>query len=111
MKKGDIVRVNLDPTRGSEYSKTRPAIIVSNDVCNEYAPVVTIIPCTTKTGKIYKTEVLLPVSQGLPQESKACGDQIRTVDKSRIVEVAGSVPADIMKKIEKAIMLHLDIRI
>ena len=111
MNKGDIVIVDLNPTKGSEYSKTRPAIIVSNNVCNQYAPVVTIVPCTSKTDKIYKTEVLLPVSHALPKESKACGDQIRTIDKSRIKEVVGKVSTEIIRKIEVAIMLHLDIRI
>ena len=109
--KGNIVLVSLDPSKGSEYSKTRPAIIVSNDVCNLYAPVVTIVPCTSKTDKIFKTEVLIPVSDALPEKSKACGDQIRTIDKSRIVKVLGLVSAETMKKIEAAIMLHLDIRI
>ena len=110
IKKGDIVIVNLNPRRGSEYSETRPAVIVSNDVCNTHAPVVTIIPCTSKTDKTYPTQVVFE-AQGLPKKSKACGDQIRTVDKSRIEKVVGNVSLEIMRKIEAAIMVHLDIRL
>ncbi|HNW81749.1 MAG TPA: type II toxin-antitoxin system PemK/MazF family toxin [bacterium] len=108
LKKGAIVLLSLDPVKGSEIAKTRPAVVVSNDVCNEYSPVITIVPCSSKLDKVYVTEVL--IKESLDKPSKACADQIRTVDKSRVVRILGEVSTTIMKQIENAIMIHLDIR-
>lgn len=108
LRKGLIVLLSLDPVKGSEIAKIRPAVVVSNDVCNEYSPVVTIVPCSTKLDKIYATEVL--IKEGMDKPSKACADQIRTVDKTRIVKILGEISSTTMRQIENAIMIHLDIR-
>lgn len=106
--KGDIVLLSLDPVRGSEIAKTRPAVVVSNNVCNVYSKVITIVPCSSKLDKIFDTEVLL--EDVLEHPSKACADQIRSLDKSRIVKTIGKVTANQMNDIEEAILLQLDIR-
>lgn len=71
MKRGEIYWAELSPTLGSEISKLRPVLIVSNDINNEFAVTVTILPITSKTERIYPFEVLLQSGEGnLQSESK-----------------------------------------
>jgi len=74
--RGEIYLVCLDPTIGSEINKTRPALIISNDINNQAAQTVTVIPITSSTKKVYPFETLLSSQEsGLPKSSKA---KIRT---------------------------------
>ena len=110
MKRNDIYIANLDPTIGSEISKKRPVLIVSNDINNKYSDTVTILPITSKTKKIYPFEVEILTGQGnLKKKSKIKANQIRTIDKRRLVQKIGSISKSIMNKVEKAILIHLDI--
>jgi len=111
-KRGDICLVALDPVMGSEISKTRPALIVSNDINNRFSGTLTVLPITSKIlQKIYPFEVFLPKGMGnLPKDSKVKADQIRTLDKRRFVKFIGSVDVDIMERVEKALMIHLKIK-
>ena len=110
IKKGDIYWVNLNPIKGSEIGKTRPAVIVSNDVNNRFADTVTIVPLTTSTERVYPFEVMIRKNTGnLKEDVKAKANQIRTVDKKRIAEKIGSLPKNILDEIAKAIKIHLDI--
>src|SRR5260370_38281723 len=90
MRRGEIVIVDLDPARGSEASKTRPAVIVSNDAANGAAGrlgrgTITVVPVTSSTERVYPFQVLLPASQtGLPRDSKAQPDQARASAVARI---------------------------
>ena len=82
MKKGEIYWADLNPTIGSEISKTRPVLIASNDINNKFAATVTIIPTTLSTEKIYPFEVFLPSGEcGLANDSKAKANQIHSIDK------------------------------
>src|ERR1039458_1116608 len=81
MRRGEIVTVSLDPARGSEATKTRPAVVVSNDAANATATrlgrgVVTVVPVTSNTARVYLFQVLLPAREtGLPHASKAQAGQ------------------------------------
>ena len=87
IKRGDIVLVNLDPVIGAEIGKARPAIVISNDLNNKYADTITIIPVTSKkVDKIYPFEVLIEKKYGLDKNSKAKTNQIRTIDKKRVIK-------------------------
>jgi mRNA interferase MazF len=110
IKKGEIYLATLDPVVGREISKTRPVVVVSNDQNNKFSGTVTILPITSKNiNKIYPFEVLLKKgSANLPKNSKAKADQIRTLDKSRIVKVIGALEKNEMCRIEKAIKIHLE---
>ena len=105
--------VELDPTRGSEASKRRPAVIVSNDGANATATrlgrgVVTVIPITSNIQRVYPFQVLLPAeATGLEQDSKAQAEQIRSVAVERVDQQVGQVPATIMLDIDEALRLHL----
>ncbi|HUW04068.1 MAG TPA: type II toxin-antitoxin system PemK/MazF family toxin [Acidimicrobiales bacterium] len=113
MRRGDVVWVDLDPSLGSEANKRRPAVVVSNDGANRTAAslgrgVITIVPVTGNTNRLYPFQVLLPDgSSGLGQTSKAQAEQIRSVDISRVGDVAGHLPADLLDELDAAIRLHL----
>lgn len=110
MKRGNIYFANLDPTIGSEIRKKRPVLIVSNDANNQAASTITVIPITSNVKKIFPFEVLLKIKDsGLQKPSKAQCQQIRTISKLRITgKSVGEVNLAIMKKVEEALILHLD---
>ncbi|MEJ5378544.1 MAG: type II toxin-antitoxin system PemK/MazF family toxin [bacterium] len=109
IKRGAVFLANLDPVIGSEISKTRPVVVVSNDKNNAFAPTVTVLPLTSQNlTKIYPFEVLLTKGKGnLPKDSKVKADQIRTLDKRRLVAFIGYLDQDDMRLMEEAIKIHL----
>lgn len=109
MRRGEIFFAALDPARGSETQKTRPVVVVSNDVANRAAAVVTVVPLTSNVERVYPFEVLLAASAtGLAKDSKAMAQQVRTLDKARLnARAAGLVRADDMRKLDGALRLHL----
>ncbi len=105
--RGDVFLAKLDPTIGSEIKKTRPVVIVSNDISNEFSRTVTVLPITSKkTDRVRKFEALL---LNLEKPSKVKADQIRTLDKSRLFKKLSRVDDLVIQKINKAIMIHLDL--
>lgn len=112
MKRGEIYFADLNPTIGSETQKKRPVLIVSNDANNKAASTLTVIPITSNIKKIYPFEVLLEAAAtGLLKTSKAQCHQIRTISKQRIInlKIQGNANHFIMKKINDALILHLDL--
>jgi mRNA interferase MazF len=115
MRRGEIVTVGLDPVRGAETSKTRPAVIVSNDAANATAArlgrgVITVVPVTSNTERIYPFQVLLPASAtGLRVDSKAQAEQVRSVAIERIGNRVGQVPASFLAELEQALRVHLSL--
>jgi len=112
IRRGEVYWVNLDPTVGSEADKTRPALIVSNDINNEHAATVTVLVLSSQLKRIYPFEVFLSkTATGLPDDSKAMAHQIRTIDKRRLIgqPLAPSLGDDLMERIEAAIKLHLQL--
>ncbi len=111
IKRGDIYRVKLDPIEGSEIGKTRPAVVISNDINNELADTITVLPVTSSVGKVYPFEVFLKKGTGnITGDSKVKANQIRTIDRKRIKERIGNITEDIMREIEKALKIHLEIK-
>ena len=115
MRRGEIVSVSLDPARGSEAAKTRPAVVVSNDAANATAArlgrgVITVVPVTSNVARVYPFQVYLPASQtGLPQDSKAQAEQIRSVAVERVGQRLGQLPAALITELERAIRIHLSL--
>jgi len=113
MRRGEVVWVDLDPARSGEANKRRPAVIVSNDGANRSAErlgrgVITVVPITTNTTRIYPFQVLLPATRcRLPADSKAQAEQIRAVSVERIGKRIGQLPADVVANLDAAIRLHL----
>jgi len=115
MLRGEIRLVDLDPARGSEASKRRPAVIVSNDRANLTAArlgrgVVSIVPVTSNTDRIFPFQALLPAAAtGLRHDSKAQAEQIRSIAVERLGAVLGHLPADVMRQLDDALRLHLQL--
>lgn len=111
VKRGAVYLVRLDPVLGSEIGKMRPAVVVSNDINNSYADTVTVVPITSSfTEKLYPFEIAIAAGEGgLPKDSRAKANQIRTVDKKRLHKYAGVIPGERMQELEAAILLHLAI--
>jgi mRNA interferase MazF len=113
MRRGEVRLVDLDPARGSEANKRRPAIIVSNDGANSAAErlgggVLTVVPVTSNTDRVYPFQVLLPASRtGLAQDSKAQAEQVRAVTVERIGTKVGELPSDLVASLDEALRLHL----
>lgn len=105
-KRGDVYWVNLDPVVGTEIRKTRPAVIVSNDSCNRYGTRVVVVPITSHTGSLYPGEAMVEI-KGKP--GRALGDQIRSIDKSRLKARAGRLTADEMSRVDEALAITLDL--
>ncbi len=115
MRRGEIRLVNLDPVLGAEADKLRPAVIVSNDGANDTAQrlgrgVVTVVPVTLNTEKVYPLQVLLPArATGLALDSKAQAqaEQVRSVSIERIGLRVGLLTAQMQADLDEALRLHL----
>ncbi|MCH8041068.1 MAG: type II toxin-antitoxin system PemK/MazF family toxin [Nitrospinae bacterium] len=106
-KRGEIYLVNFDPTLGSEIKKTRPALILQNDTANRWSPI-TIVAAITSQFKepLYPTEVLLKAPEGkLEIDSVVLLNQIRSIDKRRLVKRLGVVKPETMTQVEQAILI------
>ena len=112
MLRGEIRLVDLDPVRGSEANKRRPAVIVSNDRANSTAArlgrgVVTVVPVTSNTDRIFPFQALLPAgATGLPQDSKAQAEQVRSIAIERLGAILGHASAEVMAQLDDALRLH-----
>lgn len=115
MKRGEIRLVDLDPVRGSEASKRRPAVIVSNDAANATAArlgrgVITVVPITSNVERVYPFQVLLPAkATGLRRNSKAQAEQVRSVAVERMGKRAGAMPPPLVAQLDEALRIHLGI--
>ncbi len=109
---GDIYEVNLDPVVGAETGKRRPALVFSNNINNEFSQTITVLPLTSQSvRKLYPFEVLvLKGVAGLTADSRVKANQVRTVDKRRLVSFRGSLPAEYVPLVEKALKIHLNMR-
>jgi len=110
IKRGDVFLVNFDPTVGAEAKKTRPAVVVSNDINNEHSPIISISPITSNVAKIYSFEVELPSGVGgLKTRSKVMVNQTRAVDKLRLIRKLGHLSERIVIDMNHALKLHYDL--
>lgn len=113
MRRGEIRWVDLAPARGTEASRRRPAILVSNDGANSAAArlgrgVVTVVPVTSNVQRIYPFQVALPAQTcGLASDSKAQAEQVRSIAAERVGSILGDVPPDLMARVDDALRLHL----
>jgi mRNA interferase MazF len=110
IERGSIWLANLDPTIGTEIKKTRPVLVVSNNVNNLHNTVITTVPITSNTKNVFSFEVFLPKGTGnLPKDSKIKTDQIRTLDKSRLCKFIGNLPLSFINLVNDAVKQHLDL--
>lgn len=108
-KRGDVYLVSFDPTRGTEIKKTRPALVVQNDIANRHSPITIVAAITSQLAEpFYPTEVLIkPPEGGLSSDSVVLLNQVRSIDKRRLIKRLGAAKPETMDRVDRAIQISL----
>ena len=107
VKRGEVWFVSLDPTIGHEIKKSRPAVIIQNDLGNKFSQTTIIAPVTSSVERVYPFEALIGMNGGLEKDSKVLLNQIRVVDKRRLVRRLGRLDAGSMNLVDDALKRSL----
>ena len=107
--RGDIYLVNFDPTVGSEIKKTRPALVIQNDIANQHSAITIVAAITSKFDQPpYPTEVILEREEtGLSLRSAVLLNQIRSVDRQRLVKHLGRASGATILRVNRALEISL----
>jgi mRNA interferase MazF len=108
--RGAVIEVNLDPAVGSEPKKTRPCVVIQNDIGNKYSPtsIVAVITGAENVPRPYPVDVPVPKGEGgLAKNSVVQCSLIRSVDESRFVRTLGQLEAQTMKRVDQALKISL----
>ncbi|MGH9696316.1 MAG: type II toxin-antitoxin system PemK/MazF family toxin [Bryobacteraceae bacterium] len=111
--RGDVVEVNLDPTVGTEIKKMRPCVVVQNNVGNKHSRRTIIVPATGAEHVAKPFAIHVPVTAGeggFSKPSMVLCDQIRAVDKSRLVRSLGRLSSSTMGKLDAALKISLALK-
>lgn len=108
-KRGEVYLVNFDPTIDSEIRKTRPALVVQNDIANHYSSITIVAAITSQIGeRIYPTEVLVEAGQSdLDKRCAVLLNQIRAIDEQRLVKKLAAFDSVLMEKVNQALEISL----
>jgi mRNA interferase MazF len=108
-RRGEVWLVSFNPTIGAEIRKTRPALVLQNDITNRASPITIVAAITSQFEEsIYPTEVLIKAPEaGLTIDSVALLNQIRSIDQRRLVRRLGVVRSATMMNVERALMISL----
>ncbi len=108
-RRGEIHLVSFDPTVGAEIRKTRPALILQNDIANRWSPITIVAALTSQFEEpLYPTEVpVIAREGGLSADSVVLLNQVRSIDKRRLVKRLGVLKPQTMKRAEQALMLSV----
>ena len=107
--RGEVYFVAFDPTLGAEIRKTRPALILQNDIANRSSPITIVAAITSKFDEeLYPTEVLVRAPEGgLDADSVVLLNQLRSIDRRRLIRRTGRLVPETMRRVDRALMLSL----
>jgi mRNA interferase MazF len=108
VKRGDIYRVNWEPSVQGEPAFSRPAVILTNNEANARLPHLVVAPVTSSTERVYPFDVLLPVGCcGLKETSKVQLNYVRGLNRNRLDTYLGHVSAELMLELDEKLRFHL----
>ncbi|MDA1015092.1 MAG: type II toxin-antitoxin system PemK/MazF family toxin [Planctomycetota bacterium] len=110
IKRGDIVQVDFDPVLGREIAKSRPVVVIQNDVGNQFSPTTIVVAVTGWNSRSAEFPFCVEIPRGtggLSKRSLANCARVRTIDLSRITRRPGSVPNDLMASVDTALRISL----
>jgi len=107
--RGEIYLVRLDPTVGHEIQKTRPAVVIQNDVSNRYSPITIVAAISSQFSRPpFPREVIIdPEESGLAKPSAVLVNQIRSVDRQRLGKRIGRLSTESMERVDEALKISL----
>ena len=110
-RRGEIYLVDFEPARCAEIKKTRPALIIQNDIGNRYSPITIVAAITPQIGgKLYPTEVFVKAPEGgLTADSLVLLNQIRSIDNGCLVKRLGAIKPQTMQKVEDALRISMEL--
>jgi len=107
-RRGDIFTVDFEPVRGHEQGKARPALIIQNDIGNQYSPTTIVAAITSGERARYDVNVEIKATEGgLVRDSLVLLNQVRTVDKSRLSRYWGHISKESMIRVDEALKISL----
>lgn len=108
-RRGDVWLVGLDPTMGHEIQKTRPAVVVTSDLYNLQNWVILVMPLTSQDSAEMDQVLVSPPEGGLSNRSVTLPDQLRAIDRSRLVRRLGRLRNETMVKVNRSLQIVLDL--
>jgi len=112
-KRGEVYLTNLDPTLGAEIRKTRPALILQNDIANRYSPITIVAAITSQPrDPLRPTNILVKAAEGgLSSDSVVLLNQVRSIDKQRLSKRLGILKPETIQQVDRAIQISFGLAV